>query len=142
MRNFISQAAAVLVATVLVIVAFAIPLKVLADSAGYSQRHQVGKGFEIAARSDRSDRGFGDSKVVLQMVLRNAAGQVTTRELEIATFEKFLTEKIKVDGKAGMHPLSPIYLYVTFSAMMEHSPPRCALLFSRGFWWAGEMLCE
>ncbi len=45
------------------------------------------KGFEIAARSDRSDRGFGDSWVELEMVLRNSAGQVTTRELEIATYE-------------------------------------------------------
>ena len=33
------------------------------------------RGFEIAARSDRSDRGFGDSSVSLTMVLRNAAGR-------------------------------------------------------------------
>ncbi|MEH6534629.1 MAG: hypothetical protein V7735_25310, partial [Photobacterium frigidiphilum] len=33
------------------------------------------KGFEIAARSDRSDRGFGDSEAEMTMVLRNAAGQ-------------------------------------------------------------------
>ena len=45
------------------------------------------KGFEIAARSDRSDRGFNDSRVELKMILRNAAGQETTRELEIATLE-------------------------------------------------------
>ena len=45
------------------------------------------KGFEIAARSDRSDRGFGDSRVDLKMILRNAAGQATTRELSIATLE-------------------------------------------------------
>lgn len=44
-------------------------------------------GFQIAARSDRSDRGYGDSRVKLQMVLRNAAGQETTRDLEIATLE-------------------------------------------------------
>lgn len=44
-------------------------------------------GYEIAARSDRSDRGFGDSRVELKMVLRNAAGQETTRQLEIATLE-------------------------------------------------------
>lgn len=37
------------------------------------------KGFEIAARSDRSDRGFGDSQVELQMVLRNAKGQESQR---------------------------------------------------------------
>jgi outer membrane lipoprotein-sorting protein len=45
------------------------------------------QGFEIAARSDRSDRGFGDSRVELQMILRNAAGQESTRQLEIATLE-------------------------------------------------------
>jgi predicted RND superfamily exporter protein/outer membrane lipoprotein-sorting protein len=47
------------------------------------QRH----GFEVAARSDRSDRGFGDSEVELQMVLRNAAGRESTRTLAIATLE-------------------------------------------------------
>jgi len=45
------------------------------------------KGFEIAARSDRSDRGFGDSVVELQMVLRNAAGKQTTRDLLLSTLE-------------------------------------------------------
>jgi len=45
------------------------------------------KGFEIAARSDRSDRGFGDSEVELTMVLRNAAGRESTRTLSIATLE-------------------------------------------------------
>jgi len=46
------------------------------------------RGFEIAARSDRSDLGFGDSAVALTMVLRNAAGQESTRSLRIATLEK------------------------------------------------------
>jgi len=46
------------------------------------------EGFEIAARSDRTDLGFGDSRVELQMILRNAAGQQSTRSLEIATLEK------------------------------------------------------
>lgn len=45
------------------------------------------KGFAIAARSDRSDRGFGDSVVDLKMVLRNAANQETTRTLRIRTLE-------------------------------------------------------
>jgi outer membrane lipoprotein-sorting protein len=45
------------------------------------------KGFEIAARSDRSDRGFGDSFVELKMVLRNAAGKETSRELSLNTLE-------------------------------------------------------
>ncbi|MCP4332551.1 MAG: outer membrane lipoprotein-sorting protein [Gammaproteobacteria bacterium] len=46
------------------------------------------EGFEIAARSDRSDVGFGDSRVELQMILQNAAGQQSTRSLKIATLEK------------------------------------------------------
>lgn len=45
------------------------------------------KGFEVAARSDRSDRGFGDSKVKLEMVLRNAAGKESRRSLLITTLE-------------------------------------------------------
>ena len=45
------------------------------------------KGFEIAARSDRSDRGFSDSTVKLSMVLRNAAGKESSRTLEIKTLE-------------------------------------------------------
>jgi len=46
------------------------------------------QGFEIAARSDRTDVGFGDSRVELQMILQNAAGQQSTRSLKIATLEK------------------------------------------------------
>ena len=46
------------------------------------------EGFDIAARSDRSDIGFGDSEVQLRMVLRNAAGQESSRSLRISTLEK------------------------------------------------------
>ena len=46
------------------------------------------KGFEVAARSDRSDSGFGDSIVELKMILRNAAGKETTRDLYLKTLEK------------------------------------------------------
>ena len=46
------------------------------------------RGFEIAARSDRTDLGFGDSKVELTMTLRNAAGQESSRSLRITTLEK------------------------------------------------------
>ena len=45
------------------------------------------RGFEIAARSDRSDRGFGDSSVELKMVLRNAAGKEAMRTLALNTLE-------------------------------------------------------
>lgn len=45
------------------------------------------KGFAIAARSDRSDRGFSDSEVELKMVLRNKASQETERTLVLKTLE-------------------------------------------------------
>jgi hypothetical protein len=88
MRNYYTQLAAFIAVTTLVVVGLLLPIKALADSAEPSQSSTIGnKGFEIAARADRSDRGFGDSTVELQMVLRNAAGQESTRLLEIATFE-------------------------------------------------------
>ncbi|NKB60348.1 MAG: outer membrane lipoprotein-sorting protein [Alphaproteobacteria bacterium] len=45
------------------------------------------KGFAVAARADRSDRGFKDSQVEMKMVLRNAAGQESTRTLALNTLE-------------------------------------------------------
>lgn len=45
------------------------------------------KGFAIAATSDRSDRGFGDSEVGMTMVLRSAGGQESRRELWQRTLE-------------------------------------------------------
>lgn len=45
------------------------------------------KGFDIAARSDRSDRGFSDSVATMKMVLRNAAGSESSRTLEMRTLE-------------------------------------------------------
>ncbi len=47
-----------------------------------------GRGFEIAARSDRTDVGFGDSAVDLKMVLKNAAGLESSRSLSVTTLEK------------------------------------------------------
>lgn len=45
------------------------------------------RGSAVAARSDRSDRGFGDSAVTLEMVLRNEAGREARRSLTIRTLE-------------------------------------------------------
>ncbi|WP_461518704.1 outer membrane lipoprotein-sorting protein [Porticoccus sp.] len=45
------------------------------------------KGFDVAARSDRSDRGFGDSEAEMTMVLRNAAGQESSRSMYFSTLE-------------------------------------------------------
>ena len=60
----------------------------LISTAGVAFANNTERGFEIAARSDRTDVGFGDSNVELQMVLRNAAGQESTRSLRITTLEK------------------------------------------------------
>lgn len=46
------------------------------------------RGFEIAAKSDRSDNGFGDTFVKARMILRNAAGQTTEREMSFSTLER------------------------------------------------------
>lgn len=46
------------------------------------------KGLEIAARSDRSDTGFGDSEVTAVMTLTNAAGSTSTREMYFKTLER------------------------------------------------------
>ena len=62
---------------------FAVILADRADAATLDE-----KGFEIAARSDRTDVGFAESEVELKMVLRNAAGQEATRSLRISTLEK------------------------------------------------------
>ena len=45
------------------------------------------KGFAIAARSDRSDRGFGDNVATLNMVLNDGQGLTSKRELRIKTLE-------------------------------------------------------
>ncbi|MEO1175204.1 MAG: outer membrane lipoprotein-sorting protein, partial [Myxococcota bacterium] len=47
-----------------------------------------GRGYEIAARSDATDRGFGSSTVELTMTLSDASGRSTTREMRIDTLEK------------------------------------------------------
>ena len=46
------------------------------------------RGYAIAARSDRTDAGFGSSTVDLTMTLTNPSGQSTTRALRIDTLEK------------------------------------------------------
>lgn len=45
------------------------------------------QGYEIAARSDRSDRGFANSHVELKMILRNAAGRESVRTMKLDTLE-------------------------------------------------------
>ena len=59
---------------------------VMAATSEESMPDQV-KGFDIAARSDRSDRGFGDSEAEMTMVLRNAAGEEASRSMRFTTLE-------------------------------------------------------
>ena len=66
---------------------FFIATCLLSSSLAHAQDDLEKKGFEIAARSDRSDRGFSDSIVELTMVLRNATGKESSRSLKIKTFE-------------------------------------------------------
>ena len=66
---------------VLLAIAVLIPLSVYADPTAEE------KGYALAARSDRSDRGFSDSSVTLTMILRNAAGKESSRTLKISTLE-------------------------------------------------------
>ncbi len=67
----------------IVLLAYTVLFVDAADAAAPDQ-----KGFDIAARSDRTDVGFGASEVNLKMVLRNAAGQEASRSLRISTLEK------------------------------------------------------
>ncbi|MEO0973418.1 MAG: outer membrane lipoprotein-sorting protein, partial [Pseudomonadota bacterium] len=46
------------------------------------------RGLALAARVDRSDSGFASQQVSATMVLRNAAGQETTRRLSFRTLER------------------------------------------------------
>lgn len=59
---------------------------IFATSTGHAETTEE-KGYAIAARSDRSDRGFVDNAVNLRMILRNAAGKETDRALSIRTLE-------------------------------------------------------
>lgn len=45
------------------------------------------KGYEIAKKSDLSDSGFKDHKVSMKMILRNAQGQETTRDMRFSVKE-------------------------------------------------------
>ena len=70
-----------------ILLAGAIGFVTLAGMARPTTNDAQAKGTEISARSDRSDRGFGDSRVRLEMVLRNAAGKESRRQMEITTLE-------------------------------------------------------
>lgn len=60
----------------------------VSDPEARGETEESQKGYDISARSDQTDNGFSDSKVEAEMVLRNAAGQETRRELSFATLER------------------------------------------------------
>lgn len=58
------------------------------DPAARGDTPDAQKGYDISARADRTDNGFGDSRVEARMVLTNRAGQQTVREFSFQTLEK------------------------------------------------------
>ncbi|MEM9838103.1 MAG: outer membrane lipoprotein-sorting protein, partial [Pseudomonadota bacterium] len=67
----------------------AAPTISVAQPAEQAQTEEAQKGYDIAARSDRSDTGFGSSEASAVMVLRNAAGQESpARKLRFLTLER------------------------------------------------------
>ncbi len=58
------------------------------DPAARGDTPEAQKGYDVSARSDRTDTGFGDSRVDARMVLTNRAGQQTVREFSFQTLEK------------------------------------------------------
>lgn len=58
------------------------------DPAARGASETAQKGYDIAARSDRADAGYGDSRVDARMIMRNKAGQETVRAFSFATLEK------------------------------------------------------
>ena len=58
------------------------------DPAARGDTPESQKGYDISARADRTDTGFGDSRVEARMVLTNRAGQQTVREFSFQTLER------------------------------------------------------
>ena len=52
-----------------------------------AQSPEEEKGLEISQEADRRDLGFGDSVAEMAMILKNASGQTSTRELHLKTLE-------------------------------------------------------
>lgn len=74
------------------------------------------KGFEIAARSDRSDRGFHDSRVDMKMILRNAKGQESERNMTQQILE---VPDENLGDKSLLVFISPADIYGT--ALLSHA---------------------
>ncbi|MEM0952595.1 MAG: outer membrane lipoprotein-sorting protein [Pseudomonadota bacterium] len=68
--------------------ALCLTTSLLTHADGLASDDPAVKGYAIAARSDRSDVGFGSSSVRLTMTLRDRQGRETVRDLQIDTLEK------------------------------------------------------
>lgn len=67
---------------------FLLPLSVLTLSTGLTlAQSPEQKGYDIAAKSDRSDRGFKDSEAVMEMILTTRSGKSSSRKLSQKTLE-------------------------------------------------------
>ena len=62
-------------------------LAALLPLAAAAQSPEEEKGLEISMEADRRDLGFGDSVASMEMILKNASGQTSTRELRLNTLE-------------------------------------------------------
>ena len=62
-------------------------LVALLPLAAAAQSPEEEKGLEISQEADRRDLGFGDSAASMEMILKNASGQTSTRELRLNTLE-------------------------------------------------------
>ena len=62
-------------------------LVALLPLAAAAQSPEAEKGLEISREADRRDLGFGDSVASMEMILKNASGQTSTRELSLKTLE-------------------------------------------------------
>lgn len=62
-------------------------LVALLPLAAAAQSPEEQKGLEISVESDQRDLGFGDSAAVVEMILKNANGQTSTRKLRLNTLE-------------------------------------------------------
>lgn len=71
-----------------VAMAFALAAPLAAPIPAAADEESAQRGFDIAARSDRSDNGFGDSTAEARMVLRDEAGGESERLLSFRTLER------------------------------------------------------
>lgn len=86
--NVTTRRAAQVLAAALIYQVSAGALAQEADPAARGETEAQHKGYDIMARADRSDIGFSDSTVEAKMILRNAAGKTTQRDLSFTTLEK------------------------------------------------------